>query len=220
MPVSRPRLGILGGVFNPPHVGHLICAQQAVDELGLERVLMIPVGEAPPRSVEADPGGEARLELCQAAAEGDERLEASRLELDRPGPSYSADTLEEVALRHPEHELVLILGGDEAASLRSWHEPERVLAAATVAAVEREDLRREDIADRLTGLSGAEQIEFFSMPRVDVSSTMVRARVGRGLPVRYLVPDAVAALIAERGLYREFEAAAPFPTASSLAGST
>lgn len=209
MPASGSRLGILGGVFNPPHVGHLVCAQQAVVELGLERVLLIPVGEAPHREVDTDPGGEVRLGLCAAAAEGDGRLEASRLEIDRPGPSYTADTLDAVARLHPDRELVLILGGDEAAALGSWHDPERVLAAAVVAAVEREGLGREGIRERLEGLRGAERIEFFTMPRIDVSSSLIRARVAEGLPIRYLVADRVAELIAERGLYRGPVAARP-----------
>jgi nicotinate-nucleotide adenylyltransferase len=188
-------------VFNPPHIGHLICAQEARAELGLDTVLLVPVGEAPHRQVEADPGGEVRFALCEAATRGDERLEPSRLELDRPGPSYTADTLDELAAQRPGAELVLILGGDEAAALPSWHAPERVLASATVAAVEREERGREEVRAAVRELAGGERVEFFAMPRLDVSSTLVRGRVAEGRPIRYLVPDAVAELIAARGLY-------------------
>ncbi|HWC31495.1 MAG TPA: nicotinate-nicotinamide nucleotide adenylyltransferase, partial [Actinomycetota bacterium] len=87
------RIGILGGVFNPPHLGHLVCAQEALIRLELDHVLLVPVGEAPHRPVEADPGAETRLELCRAAVSGDERVGASRVEVDRPGPSYTVDTL-------------------------------------------------------------------------------------------------------------------------------
>lgn len=171
-------------------------------ELDLDEVVLIPVGEAPHREVESDPGGEVRLALCEAAVAADDRLEASRLELDRSGPSYTADTLAELRRRRPGDELVLILGADEAAALPSWHEPERVLATATVAAVEREDLRREEVRERVEELAGAERIEFFAMPRIDVSSTLVRRRVGEGLPIRYLVPHGVDEMIRVRGLYR------------------
>lgn len=197
------RLGILGGVFNPPHVGHLICAQEALVQLDLEQVLLIPVGEAPHRAVEHDPGAEVRHALCERAASADERLAVSRVELERAGPSYTVDTLAHLRADRPEDELVLLLGGDEAATLGSWHEPEQVLELATVAAVERDGARRQEIAARLTGLRGAERVVFFDMPRIDVSSSLVRDRVARGLPVRYLVPDAVAELIEGRGLYRD-----------------
>lgn len=194
------RLGILGGVFNPPHLGHLVCAQEACVRLDLDRLLLVPVGEAPHREVEDEPGGETRLELCQAATAADDRLGCSRVEIDRPGPSYTVDTLR--ALREEDEELVLILGADQAAELRSWRDPEAVLGLAEMAVVERADLGREAVRARLEGLAGAERLGFFSMPRIDVSSTAVRRRVADGLPVRYLVPEAVLELIAERDLYR------------------
>ncbi len=170
-------------------------------QLGLDRVLLVPVGEAPHREIEADPGAEARLTMCLRAVGADERFDVSRIEVDRPGRSYTADTLRELVERHPGDELVLILGGDEVAALRSWHEPESVLALATVAAVEREGRRRGEILEALAGLPGAEAITFFDMPRVDVSSSLVRERAAAGLPVRYLVSDAVADHIGALGLY-------------------
>ncbi|HEV2773657.1 MAG TPA: nicotinate-nucleotide adenylyltransferase [Thermoleophilaceae bacterium] len=196
------RLGILGGVFNPPHLGHLVCAQEACVRLELDRVLLVPVGEAPHREVE-DPGTQTRLELCQAATGDDDRLGCSRVEIDRPGPSYTVDTLHALRDERGEDEdLVLILGADQAAELRGWRDPEGVLALAEVAVVERADLSAEAVRARVNGLAGAERLSFFSMPRIDVSSTLVRRRVADGLPIRYLVPDAVVDLIAERGLYR------------------
>ena len=195
------RLGILGGVFNPPHIGHLVCAQEASVRLELDHVLLVPVGEAPHREVE-DPGGTIRLELCRAATGGD-RLGCSPVEIERPGPSYTVDTLRTLREGSEEDEdLVLILGADQAAELGSWRDPECVLRLAEVAVVERADLGPEAVLARLEGLSGVDRLRFFSMPRIDVSSTLVRRRVADGLPVRYLVPDAVLGLIAERGLYR------------------
>ena len=178
-------------------------------QLELDRLVLVPVGEAPHRDIEADPGPEARLAMCALATASDERFEVSRIEVDRPGRSYTADTLRAMVEDEPGDEHVLILGADEVASLRSWHEPERVLELATVAGVEREGRRRADILEALAGLPGAEHIVFFDMPRVDVSSSLVRRRAAAGLSVRYLVPDAVAEHIGARGIY-----GAPTPAVS------
>jgi nicotinate-nucleotide adenylyltransferase len=193
------RVGILGGAFNPPHIGHLVCAQEALVQLDLDRVVFVPTGRAPHREIEQDPGADVRLRMCEAAVGEDERFEVSRVEIDREGPSYTADTLRE--LRSDEDELVLILGGDQAASLGSWHEPEEVLRLATVAAVERTGWSRERIGVKIASLKGASGVVFFDMPRMDVSSSLVRHRVARGEPIRYLVPEQVASYIESSGLY-------------------
>jgi nicotinate-nucleotide adenylyltransferase len=212
------RVGILGGVFNPPHVGHLICAQEALCELELERVVLVPAGEAPHREIEQDPGAETRLEMCALAVSGDDRLGASRVELDRPGPSYTADTLRDLHERSPEDQLFVILGGDQAAELPSWHEPAEVLRLATVAVVEREGSGRDEVARRLSGLAGAEGLAFFDMPRVDVSSTLVRERAAEGRPIRYLVPDEVASFVEARRLYGA--PTSSLASSSTIAGAT
>lgn len=196
------RVGVLGGAFNPPHVGHLVCAQEAHEQLGLDRVAWVPVGAAPHRAVEDDPGGAVRALMCERAIAGDERFEVARDELERVGPSYTVDTLRAMRERAPGDGLVLILGADQAAALPQWHDPDGVLALAVVAVAEREGASRERVRDALAGLRGADRVGFFSMPRIDVSSTMIRERVRVGRSVRYLVPDGVAELIAERGLYR------------------
>jgi nicotinate-nucleotide adenylyltransferase len=196
-----PRVGILGGAFNPPHLGHLVCAQEARTQLELDRVVLVPVGEAPHRVLEEDPGPEARLALTELAVEGDPHLTVSRIELDRPGPSYTADTLAALRDAAPHAELTLVLGGDQAAALPAWHEPERVLELAEVAAVERVAWARDAIMRSLAGLAGAERLRFVDMPLIEISSSDLRRRAAAGLPLRYLVPDRVADLIAERGLY-------------------
>lgn len=197
------KLGILGGTFNPPHLGHLICAQEAHRELGLDRVLMIPARIPPHKPVEHEPGAEHRLELCRLAIEGDERFEASALELSRGGPSYTVDTLSELTANDPQSELYLIVGGDIAAGLDRWREPARVLELATVAVAKRRGTARSSVDAALESLPGGERAQFFSMPRIGVSSTVVRRRVRSGQPIRYLVPDAVAGYIAEHRLYAE-----------------
>jgi nicotinate-nucleotide adenylyltransferase len=198
-------LGILGGTFNPPHLGHLVMAQEALVRLGLDRVVLMPV-HAPPHKLLADdedPGAEARLALCRLATADDDRREVSDLEARGPGPSFTVNTLRELHERDPEHDLIFIVGGDMAESLPRWREPEAVLALARLAVAERAGVRREQIALRLGGLAGAaDRVTFFNMPRIDVSSSAIRARVATGEPIRYLVPDAVAAQIAERGYYR------------------
>jgi nicotinate-nucleotide adenylyltransferase len=197
------RLGVLGGTFNPPHIGHLICAQEAHAQLGLDRVVLIPVSSPPHKELADDPGPEVRVELCRRAVGDDERFEVSTIEVERGGPSFTVDTLRELHERRPEDQLTFIAGGDMARSLPSWREPEEVVALAELGVAAREGVGREDIRVSLRGLAGPERVTFFDMPRVDVSSSMIRARVAEGRPIRYLVPDAVAALIAEQGLYRQ-----------------
>ncbi|MCP9489377.1 MAG: nicotinate-nucleotide adenylyltransferase [Solirubrobacteraceae bacterium MAG38_C4-C5] len=195
------RLGLLGGTFNPPHLGHLLCAQEAHAQLGLDRVLLLPVASPPHKEIAGDPGPRTRLELCSLAVGDDDRLGVSDLEVRRGGPSYTADTLRELHARAPEDELTFIVGGDMALSLPTWREPEAVLELATVAVAERSGAARQDITDRLAGIGAADRVRFFDMPRLDVSSSEIRARVADGRPIRYLVPDAVAAHIEQRGTY-------------------
>jgi len=202
------RRGFLGGAFNPPHMGHLVLAQEALVHLELDSVTLMPMGRAPHREIADDPGAEVRFELCEAAVSGDERLAASRLEVDREDPSYTVETLEVLTKEHPKDDLVWILGGDQAARLRTWREPEKVLELATVAATERGAWRRAGIFVELAQLRNSRRIVFFEMIPIGLSSTYIRRRVGRGQPIRYLVPDPVAELIESRGLYREAAAVA------------
>jgi nicotinate-nucleotide adenylyltransferase len=197
------RVGLLGGTFNPPHIGHLVCAQEAWAQLGLDQVLLVPVHTPPHKEAADDPGVEARVELCSLAVEGDPRLGVSRVDADVPGPSFTVDTLERLHDRHPEHELTFIVGGDMAHSLPSWREPEAILSLARLGIAERAELRRADICEQLSGLRGVpERLRFFEMPRIDVSSSLVRSRVAEGRPIRYLVPDPVAAAVERAGMYR------------------
>ena len=195
------RVGILGGAFNPPHVGHLVCAQEALVQLELEKVVLMPVGQAPHRELQDDPGAEARLEMVELAVGDDARFATSRAELDRPGPSYTADTLRDLRSKAPDDELFLILGGDQAAALPRWHEPETVLSLATVAVVERTNWSRNAIGIKVGRLRGAERIRYLDMPLMQVSSSAIRRRVAEGRPIRYLVPDKVANYIGANGLY-------------------
>jgi len=195
------RVGILGGAFNPPHIGHLVCAQEALRQLDLDEVVFVPVGHAPHREIEEDPGAESRLEMVELAIADDDRFAASRIELDRDGPSYTSATLAELRGRAPDDELFLILGGDQAAALARWHEPERVLELATVAVVERVSWTRNAIGIKLASLRGAERVRYLDMPLMQVSSSAIRGRVRQGEPIRYFVPDEVVSYILANGLY-------------------
>jgi len=195
------RIGILGGTFNPPHIGHLICAQEAHVQLRLDAVLLIPARVPPHKAVEDEPGPRHRLELCRLAIADDERLRVSALEIERDGPSYTVATLEELHACAPESELYLIVGGDVARGLPTWHQPERVLSLSTLAVASRRGTARGAVEAALATLPGGERAKFFAMPRIGISSTLVRRRVREGLPIRYLVPDAVAAYIERNRLY-------------------
>ncbi|MGH3264713.1 MAG: nicotinate-nucleotide adenylyltransferase, partial [Trebonia sp.] len=191
------------GTFNPPHIGHLVCGQEAHRELGLDRVLLVPAKIPPHKPVEHEPGPAQRLQMCRLAASGDDRFQVSELELHRDGPSYTVDTLAQLSQQAPTDELVLILGGDIAAGLPGWHRPERVLELATVAIAKRRGTARGTVEKALAGLDGGERARFFQMPRIGVSSTMLRRRVRAGQPIRYLVPDRVLEYVERHGLYRE-----------------
>lgn len=195
------RVGILGGTFNPPHVAHLVCAQEARAQLELDHVVLMPVHTPPHKEAVGDPGAEVRFEMCRAAAAGDPGLRVSRLELDRGGPSFTVETLRALRSATPQDELTFIVGGDQAQGLPTWREPGALLELAVLAVAAREGIGREDVRTRLAGLVPPGRVVFFDMPRIDVSSSDVRRRVASDRPIRHLVPDAVGALIFERGLY-------------------
>ncbi len=197
------RTGLLGGTFNPPHVAHLRAAIEAREQLGLDGVTLVPAAVPPHKVPEDDPGAEARFELCRLAVADTEGLDVSRVELDRLGPSYTADTLRALHDAMPGVQLTFIVGGDMARSLPSWREPDVVLALARLAVFERAADGREQVLAALQSLPGAaERVDFVAMPRLDVSSSMIRDRLAGGRSIRHLVPDAVADRVQTLGLYQ------------------
>ena len=193
------RLGLLGGTFNPPHIGHLVCAQEALFALELDRVLLVPVHEPPHKGIESDPGLEHRVELCRLALE--EGLDLSLVDAEVPGPSYTVDTLRRLHERCPGDDLTFLVGGDMALSLPTWREPATILELAELGVAEREGVRRADILDRLSGFD-VQRVRFFDMPRLDISSSLIRRLVAAGRPIRHLVPERVREYIEREGLYR------------------
>jgi nicotinate-nucleotide adenylyltransferase len=218
-------LGILGGTFNPPHLGHLALARHARDQLGLQRVLLMPAHTAPfkaggqggrtggrkgGRKGGLDPGPKHRLRMCQLAADGVTGLSVCALEVQRGGVSYTVDTLSSLHASHPQAQLTLIVGADVAGTLGSWRQPARLLQLARVAVAGRPGAARGPVLDALArlGVAGADgaaqspRVSFLEMPAIDVSSSLVRDRVARGQPIEELVGSAVAGYIAEHRLYR------------------
>jgi nicotinate-nucleotide adenylyltransferase len=193
---------VLGGAFNPPHIGHLLLAQEARWQLGLEDVLLMVNGTAPHKAIDPEPGPRVRLELAEAAAEGEPGVEASALEVERDGPSYTYATLEQLREQDPERELVFLLGADMAAALSGWKRPERVVELARLGVVPRPGIDGDAVRAELERLGAAERAEMIEMPLCGASSTEIRERVAAGRPLRHLVPEAVERRISERGLYR------------------
>jgi nicotinate-nucleotide adenylyltransferase len=199
----RRRVGLLGGTFNPPHVGHLVLAECARDELGLDEVLLVLAARPPHKAVEDDPGPEERLALCRAAVAGEEgRIGVCDVELHRVGPSYTADTLEQLHAEHPGTEFLLLLGGDAAAGLQAWHRPADVLRFAAIGVAERGEDTHERVRETLRELGHPDRMQAFAMPPLALSSTAIRARVRAGRTIRHLVPPGVEARIDRLGLYR------------------
>lgn len=195
------RLGLLGGTFDPVHVGHLILAETAREQLRLDRVVFVPAGVPWRKAVVSITDSEHRLAMLRLATAGNAAFAVSDVEVTRAGPSYTAETLKALAKEHPGAELFFLLGDDALADLPNWYQPRRILQLATLAVARRPGggpAQPGDEAPR--GLSaGLVRLE---MPRIDISASAIRARVRDGLSVRYLVPDAVEEYIREHGLYR------------------
>jgi nicotinate-nucleotide adenylyltransferase len=165
-------------------------------------VLLMVTGRAPHKEIEDDPGAEVRLEMARLAAEGEDGVEASDLEVSRDDVSYSYRTLELLADQEPGRELYFLLGADMAAGLAGWKEPERVVELARLGVVPRPGVGLGAVDSALERLGASDRAVIIDMPLCGASSTTVRQRARQGKPLRHLVPEAVIGLISERGLYR------------------
>ena len=194
-------IGVLGSAFNPPHLGHLALAQEALWQLGLSEVLLVPTGQAPHKRIADDPGKEIRLAMTRLAASEDARFTVSTLEVERDGPSYTSETLEQLAEERGDTELVFVMGADAAVGLESWHRPERVVELARLAVARRAGVADAEVAAVLRSLGALESSTLLEMPQFGVSSSAVRERAASGRPLRYLVAEPVARFIEERGVY-------------------
>ena len=195
-------LGVLGGAFNPPHVGHLLLAQEARWSLELDELLLMTTGQAPHKEIEDDPGAEVRLEMTRLAAAVAEGVEVSGLEVERDEPSYTYRTLELLSEQHPGRELWFLMGADMAAGLAQWVNPERVAELARLGVVPRPGVGMGAVDSALERFGAADRAEIIQMPLCGVSSTLIRERTAAGKPLRHLIPDPVIEFIEARGLYR------------------
>jgi nicotinate-nucleotide adenylyltransferase len=208
-------LGVMGGTFDPIHIGHLAIAEEARESLSLDAVLFVPAARPPHKAGERITPVEHRVEMVRRAISDNPAFELSTIEVDRPGPSYTVDTVEALARGEGRHgatkgadgreppEVVLILSAETFAELPGWHEPERLFDAATMAVVPREGYPAPDPAWLAEAFPGREaRVAYLEGPRLGLSSTGIRERVRAGRSIRYLVPDAVERYIAEQHLYR------------------
>ncbi|MDF1503923.1 nicotinate-nucleotide adenylyltransferase [Roseisolibacter sp. H3M3-2] len=195
------RLGVLGGTFDPPHVGHLLIASDAVEQLALDRVVFVPAALQPLKPGSARTPSEHRLAMVRALVGDDPRFAVDPIEIDRGGLSYTVETLGTLAARMPGAELFLLVGADVLATFARWREPERIRQLATLVVLTRADAGGPDPAEAPPDFPGGPP-RFLPTRRVDVSSTEVRARLAAGRSIRGFVPESVADLIGSAGLYR------------------
>ncbi len=202
--MSARRIGILGGSFDPPQIGHLILAEYTRESLKMDHVLFVPVADHPTKPGQARQPLEHRLNMLELAIADNPAFSISRVDIDRAGPHYSADTVKIIGERHPRAQLYFVMGGDNLRSLPTWERAQELYQCCRLAVMKRAD---EDIAadmhgERLPGL--AAQVDIVDVPMLSLwlSSTYVVSRLRAGLSVRYLVPDQVLEYIAARDLYR------------------
>lgn len=202
-----PRIGLMGGTFDPPHLGHLLAAEQARDGLGLDEVIFMPAGEPAFKQDSCRVAAEDRLAMTRLAVEGVEGWRASDLEVRRPGVTYTADTLRRLRELLPsDARIFFIVGTDAAASMDTWKEPEVVAGLAEVALVQRPgEADAASVAERLR--RAGFRVSPVPADTAGVSSSQVRRRIAEGRTVRFLVPDGVIGYIDEHGLYRQPEEA-------------
>lgn len=207
MSAAPLRIGLFGGAFDPPHDAHVALALAAINQLTLDRLYVVPTGDAWHKSRPLSPGA-GRLAMCRLAFAHIPQVAVDDRELRRDGPTYTIDTLHELRAEHPGAELFLQIGADQAAAFHTWRRADEILQIATLSiAVRAYASSAGDVFDPknpLPGLAtGGAQVRILSLPAMTHSATDVRHRVAEGLPIDHLVPPAVAGYIAEHHLYQE-----------------
>ncbi len=197
-------VGIFGGTFDPPHLGHLILAEACADALALSRVLWVPAADPPHKQDVAMTPARHRVKMVKAAIAGNPRFALSRVDVDRPGPHYSADMVDIIAEQHRDAPLYFLMGGDSLRDLPNWHEPARLLARCALGVIRRPG---DDLASVLPSLHEKisdlkDNVYLIEAPLVEIAGSEIRRRVGVGESVRYRVLDAVRVYIEQENLYR------------------
>lgn len=200
---KKMKIGILGGTFNPIHIGHLILAERAFDEFELDKVLIIPTGISYLKMNDNVPEGNIRMEMTQISIEDNRHFVVSDIEVKRPGNSYTYETLEQLKSENPENEYYLIVGADSLFAMETWLKPDIIFKNAVILAAVRNNEGTKEIqkkADSLKERFGAD-VRILKSPLIDISSTEIRERVKNGKSIKYLVKDSVAEYIRNNSLY-------------------
>ncbi len=200
------RVGLFGGTFDPPHVGHLILAAEAKSQLELSRVLWTVTPDPPHKQDQPITSLEHRLAMVKLAIEDNPSFELSRVELDRPGPHYTVDTIKILAEQNPGTEIVPIIGGDSLNDLPTWHQPQEILYAAHWVGVMRrpgEKANLQELERELPGISS--KVHYVDAPLLEIASREIRVRAATGKPFRYYLPASVYEYIEQHHLYPESE---------------
>jgi nicotinate-nucleotide adenylyltransferase len=200
--MSRERIGLFGGTFDPPHVGHLILASEAQSQLELDRLFWTLTPEPPHKQDQLITSLEHRLAMVNLAIADNPSFELSRVELDRPGPHYTLDTINLVAEQNPDAEIVPVIGGDSLHDLPTWHRPQELLYAAHWIGVMRrpgESANLEELERELPGISS--KVHYVDAPLLEIASSEIRSRIANGRPFRYYLSEPVYHYINQHHLY-------------------
>jgi nicotinate-nucleotide adenylyltransferase len=203
MPPARRRIGVMGGTFDPIHHGHLVAASEVQSEFGLDEVVFVPTGQPWQKLDHEVTPAEQRFLMTVVATASNPRFRVSRVDVERPGPTYTVDTLRDLHAEHPDADLYFITGADALAQILSWKDVEELFDLARFVGVTRPG------HELSNGVVPRHRIDLLEVPAMAISSTACRERVRAGRPVWYLVPDGVVQTIAKYGLYRTGEPAPP-----------
>jgi nicotinate-nucleotide adenylyltransferase len=196
------RIGLLGGTFDPPHIGHLIMGESAADALDLAQILYIPAADPPHKQDRDKTPVEHRLAMLSLAVADNPRFAISRIDIERPGPHYTVDTVRILQAQHPEEDFFFVMGSDSLRDLVKWHQPEKLMELCPLVVVPRPgvDASPEMHEDRLPGL--AARVIMVESPMVDIASTDIVARSRAGYSIRYTIPESVFRYVEKQGLYK------------------
>lgn len=195
------RIGILGGTFDPPHIGHLILAEHAAESLGLSRLLFVPAADPPHKRHEYKTSVHHRLAMLERAIRDNDRFVLSRIDIDRPGPHYSLDMVDLAQRQFPDAALYFVMGGDSLRDLPRWHRPAEFIQRCRLAVMRRpgDEIQPEMHAAVLPELAG--RVVMIEAPLIGISSTDIVDRLRQGASVRYMLPDAVLEYILTHNIY-------------------
>ncbi|HTX79697.1 MAG TPA: nicotinate-nucleotide adenylyltransferase [Longilinea sp.] len=200
------RIGIFGGTFDPPHLGHLILAMEACGQLSLDRLLWVLTPAPPHKQTQPVTSIETRIQLVLAAIENDSEFQLSLVEIGRPAPQYAIDTVRQLRVQNPGAELYYLMGGDSLRDLPDWHTPQELVDECDGLGVMRrpdDDVDLTELEKQLPGLTA--KVAFVDAPLLEISSRQVRQRIARGEPFRYYLSPKVYEIIVKQGLYKQLE---------------